>query len=215
MTIVVITNKDLDAKTSVEKNQKLTSNLVFTEKEATVPSNTVTQFLFRELDNSNQIMACTGIQVDGVWYGDGPDDVNYTNPFTSQVLTRGNPVAEKSAFIMKEDWSGNTIQFIRWDAENPPKLTINRIGGVLGSGLEQQPDRVTETTLNGQPAKHYIFSVGNISVRFQEEEEFDIVLNGVHYAGAMPRLAFENSLGTFGWEASNAESVLQLMPRRD
>lgn len=198
---------EIDGTTVTFNDNVLKSKLLFTDKEATVPSNSIEQFLFRELDNSNSIMACTGILVGGTWYGDRPDDGVYTNPFTSQVITRGNPPPEKVAFLMKETWQGNQIQLVRWSV-NQPTLIVRKMGGVSGSDTEYQPTQVIDTTLNGQPAKHYVYDLGSASVRFQQQEEMDITLDGVEYStNSLPRLAYEDSLGTFGVEGLSVDDV--------
>lgn len=214
MAVKFIEHNEVDATTTeISGENKVTAKLLFTEKEATVPISSIEQLLFRQLDNANQIMACTGILVGDTWYGDRPDDGAYTDPFNNRVLIRGestgtSPVGGVTRFLYNEGWQGNTIVLERWDSD-PVDLFVRTVGGI-SVNQQLQPSRVENTTLNGQPAKNYVFELGGTSVRFQNEEHIDLTINGKSiYTDKLPRIAFENSLGTFGVEGVGADDTIQ------
>lgn len=197
----VVQEINTDGLTITINGDKLSSNVIFTDKEATVPTNQVSNLVFRQLQNSNKIMVCTGIEVGGKWYGDRPDNGEYINPFTGETLYEGEKPLEKVQFLYKEGWNGNTIEIVRWTS-GTPSLEIKQIGGVHNEDyVLVNPNEVVDTTINGDPAKTYIYHLGSTSVRFQDTEELDFKLDNFEHHRLFPRIATNNSLGVFGVEA--------------
>lgn len=93
----IVTPEDLgDGIVWNDATQKYEASLLFTDREveANIPFNGIA-FMFRQLKNANRLMVCTGIKLDGVWYGDAPDNYPFQNPFTGQLTSQEPaPVAQ-------------------------------------------------------------------------------------------------------------------------
>lgn len=189
---------DVDNKTTEVKDNKIVSKLILTDREAIVPVSAISHLIFRETDNCDYPMLCTGILVNGVWYGDRPDDGQFTNPFTGQVVTVGNS-APRVALRVEETYSGVQIVFENWGKD--PKLTRFYIQGVLA----EAPRLVSST--NGT----YVYRISSTRMAFSNQIYCMFHFNNQtneYYESNMPRVKFENSLGHYEYSGTSVDEVI-------
>ena len=193
--MIVIQDIDVDNNTTEIKNNSLKSNLILTDREATVPISAIQQLIFRETENCNYPMVCTGILVDNVWYGDRPDEGKFTNPFTGQVITVGNPTPE---LILQEDWSGLKLILNNWNSE----LKVQEFG-VLNIGGLQPADLIQESDNN------YVYQLSSAAITFQDEIELHIRFSdNIHRMAYVNRTNFEDGLSAFALTGTTVEEIL-------
>lgn len=193
--MIVIQYVDVDNNTTEIKDKLLKSNFILTDREATVPINSIQQLIFRETENCNYPMVCTGILVDNVWYGDRPDEGKFTNPFTGQVITVGNPTPE---LILQEDWSGLKLILNNWNSD----LRVQQFGNGNVGGL--QPANLIQESDN-----NYVYKLSSVAVNYQDETELHIRFSdNIHRMAYVNRTNFENGLSAFALTGTTVEEIL-------
>lgn len=86
--IKICCDTDLDGTTVREGQGKVHSKLLLTSKTVVVDASDVTNLIFRQTNNSNALMLCTGYQIGEDWHGDRVGDGVWSNPFDGKKYQR-------------------------------------------------------------------------------------------------------------------------------
>lgn len=196
--LIILQDTDLDHSTARlnDKNQVIAVTK-FTDKEVTVPANQITNLLFRGLESSNRSMVCTGVELGGQWYGDRPDDGAYIDALDGMKIKYfGEPPAVKTQFIVKEGYQGLDIYITNIDDQPNFSVAIQGIGN-------QGHNWKREETVKG-----YHLHSNSVRMAFSESLGVELFLpDGSHYTAEVPRKEFNNSLGTYMFEAVGANNL--------
>lgn len=215
---VVITEKDLDEKTVniveqkvVAKQTEDTNTVQFTKQLKEVDASTISHFVVSEINQdknpSNKIVALTGWKIFGQWYGDSPDNSNYIDPFTGEVIIKGEytpPAPESSRSIIRvtEQYEGHVIEFL--NITNDLDYTIFESVGNFFADDGLAP----EVTDNGD-SKSYKFISRQASIartnafklRFRDTEKN-------RYIYQMNRTKFDGDLSVYEYDLGEAPATL-------
>ena len=205
----VVQDIDVDDVTArIDPQGKLESRLVFTDKEVTINLGNGIQLIYRQLLSSNRTMVNTGVQFNGTWYGDAPDDQPYQDVFTGRTLQNvklvpGTIVDEpqiyrpKAKIIVRELNGGvNVIFQLTGQSANVQDFAIRGMG--LGSDFSYSAE------VDG-----YVLNSGNTIISFTESLGVSFTYNGTIYTGEMPRVAFDGMLGTYEVAGDTFDDVLR------
>lgn len=181
----VIEKLELDNTTVVETEGKVTSQLVFSEVEATVPLNIVEELIFRKPENSNKSAICTGFKYNNEWYFDRPDDGSYRDPLDQDEPIKyiGNAPREQGHIIVNETLQGIEFKITNVTAILPEPAYISWNGQVFDSNAILNKE-VTGVDEQGNDVYTYSFKSSNTLVSFARS--FNLVIT-------------ENESATQGW----------------
>lgn len=206
----VLRTTDVDNKTILIKdgggNQCLSSALLLSDQELTVEANNISKFIFRETVNCNYLILCTGFLIGNTWYGDRPDDGQFTNPFTSKVMERKNgEVSEyipeiKSKFVVEETNQGLKFYLINMQDvfnDKPPVLT----NVTYNSNTVEDIDNWIKASDNV-----YRFDSRSTNVNYKNNANLTFTLDGVNYRAILPKTGSNAELGIFTLEADGKDN---------
>lgn len=208
--IKVLQTTDVDNKTILFKEEggdmSLSSKLLLSDQELTVGSNNISTFVFRKTINCNYLMLCTGFLVGNTWYGDRPDDGNFTDPFTGKVMQRSNgEVSEyvpevKSQFVIQETWQGLKLYLV-----NMPNVFANKTP--VFTNFTYNGNRVEDTNNWIKESDNvYRFDSSNTYVNYQNVAKVTFTLDGTNYSADIPKTADNNGLGIFTLQANGSDN---------
>lgn len=209
MAIKVVQEIDIDERTltvSESNPKKLQSVFLLTDKEATVPLNQIQQLIFRQTENCNYPMVCTGLQVGGKWYGDRPDNGEYINPFTNQVVQVGQPEVPKKSIRFVETYQGIQVHLINWDASKLPDITFTQYAGISTDEYANwdQPDPEVDNWVF-QSSNTLMAFANSIEVRYRKPD----ATIGYYQANVPAIEARQDGTRTYGFEGLTEEEVLR------
>lgn len=198
-TITVVQESDLDKESVVVDGAgKISSRVIFTDKEVTVNMSQAESILFRQLVNVNEDstvkMVATGVLVGGKWYGDRPDEGVYIDPFNNmKEITVGNPapVEHRSIIRVTETYQGQIIEFL-----NVPNtfdvVTFQNVGNIHSDEL------LSAETISSDVGNSYKFTSSNTSVAYTESFEIKFTdSNQMVYTYPMTRVQFSGGLAVY------------------
>lgn len=176
----VVEKLELDNETVVEVDHKVTSQLIFTETEATIPIGSIQNLIFRKPKNSNVTAICTGFMFNNEWYFDRPDNGMYRDPFDG-----ANPekwVGERPV-PMTTITVNETTQGIEFILTNVPYSSLDfynvswnnqHTGEYFTLGGEESD----EVDAQGNPLYNYAYKSGNTVISFADKFTVSFVLGG-------------------------------------
>lgn len=204
----VVQEMDIDSRTvEISEGNKLRSVFRLTNEEFTVPLNrNDIQLVFRTTENCNYPFVCTGIQYAGTWYGDRPDDGEFTNPITNEVIRVQGTTPQLSLFQVVEGYQGLSVRLINFPVEDKYRhIVFTKIGGVSGGEVEPQ---VIEGMVDGQQVQDVTYNLTNTLLAFSESIPVEFTMDGQTYSAVIPRVNFDNGLGTYAFVEKTADVVM-------
>lgn len=202
-----VDNVTITISTDSTGTPKLNSNVLFTDKELTVPPSQIQLLLFRQLANSNNVMVCTGFQYGNEWYGDRPDNGAYRNPFTNTVEYVGEKPVLKPKVVVQETWQGIQLSFIGVP-QNVANIykTLNNVSWNIQSndesliGLENSSEIDSAVDIHFQSTKTIVSYVDEFNLTFTTSNSGNVSIT-------LPKVKDTSGLGTFEVSGDAFESL--------